>query len=352
MNIINPNKKTAIVLFNLGGPDGPEAVEPFLFNLFNDKAIIGLPNPFRKLLARLISRKRAPTAQKIYDEIGGKSPIVENTEAQASALESSLLGHGHVKVFYCMRYWHPMSDAVVNQVKEYAPDHIILLPLYPQFSTTTTGSSFKEWKRAAADAGLDVPTSSVCCYPTQADFITAHAALIRTYYDEAKQFGAPRILFSAHGLPEKIIKRGDPYQMQVELGTQAVLKTLGIANVDYVNCYQSRVGPLKWIGPATTDELLRAGHEKKPVVLVPIAFVSEHSETLVELDIEYAEMAHEQGVEHYYRVPTLSTNAHFIAGLSDICLKLTTDATLAPDTGTRICGPEWKDCPCRILKAA
>ena len=352
MKIINPNKKTAIVLFNLGGPDGPDAVQPFLFNLFNDPAIIGLPNPFRRLLAGLISRKRAPTAQKIYDEIGGKSPIVENTQNQANALEASLSGHGKVKVFFAMRYWHPMADAVASEVKDFAPDHIILLPLYPQFSTTTTGSSFKDWRRAAAKIGLKTPTSSICCYPTQGDFIAAHAALIRTYYDEAKQFGAPRILFSAHGLPEKIIKRGDPYQMQVELGTQAILTSLGIEGVDYVNCYQSRVGPLKWIGPATTDELLRAGYEKKPVVLVPIAFVSEHSETLVELDIEYAEMAHHNGVDHYYRVPTLSTAAHFIAGLSDMCLKLTTDATLAPDTGARICGPEWKECPCRINAAA
>ncbi len=352
MKVISPTKKTAVVLFNLGGPDGAAAVQPFLFNLFNDKAIIGLPNPFRRLLAGLISRKRAPTAQKIYHEMGGKSPIVENTQSQADALEASLRGHGDVKVFFSMRYWHPMSDAVAREVKAFAPDHIILLPLYPQFSTTTTGSSFKDWQRAAKAAGLDVPTSSVCCYPTQNDFIAAHAALIRTYYDEAKQFGTPRILFSAHGLPEKIVKRGDPYQMQVEMGTEAIVKTLGVADVDYVNCYQSRVGPLKWIGPATTDELLRAGFEKKPVVLVPIAFVSEHSETLVELDIEYAELAHAHGVDHYYRVPTLSTNAHFISGLSDICLKLTTDATLAPDTGKRICGPEWKECPCRIVNAA
>jgi protoporphyrin/coproporphyrin ferrochelatase len=236
MKIIAPNKKTAIVLFNLGGPDGPEAVQPFLFNLFNDPAIIGLPNPFRRLLAGLISRKRAPTAQKIYEEIGGKSPIMENTVAQANALEASLSGHGEVKVFIAMRYWHPMADAVAKEVKDFAPDHIILLPLYPQFSTTTTGSSFKDWRRAAAAINLNAPTTEICCYPAQADFISAQAALIRTYYDEAKQFGAPRILFSAHGLPEKIIKRGDPYQMQVEMTTQAVLKTLDIEGVDYVNC--------------------------------------------------------------------------------------------------------------------
>jgi ferrochelatase len=352
MNIISPERKTAIVLFNLGGPDSLEAVQPFLFNLFNDPAIIGLPNPFRQMLAGFISRKRAPKAQAIYEEMGGKSPIVENTESQVQALEASLSGHGKVKVFFTMRYWHPMADDVVKRVKEYAPDHVILLPLYPQFSTTTTGSSFEDWQRAAKAVKLDAPTTSVCCYPTQGDFVKAHAALIRTYYDEAKQFGEPRILFSAHGLPEKIVKRGDPYQAQIEAGTQVIMDALGIQGADYVNCYQSRVGPLKWIGPATTDELIRAGFEKKPVVLVPIAFVSEHSETLVELDIEYAELAHTHGIDHYYRVPTLSTHAHFIAGLSDICLKLKTQNGLASHTGGRFCGPEWSQCPCKLVKAS
>ncbi len=352
MSAISPHKKTAIVLFNLGGPDNLEAVQPFLFNLFNDPAIIGLPNPFRRMLAKLISTKRAPTAKHIYEEIGGKSPILENTESQTQALESSLAGHGQVKVFAAMRYWHPRADEVVAEVKQYAPDHIILLPLYPQFSTTTTGSSFKEWDKVAKAQGLDLPTSKVCCYPSHESFVKAHAQLIRTYYDEAAQFGKPRILFSAHGLPEKIVKRGDPYQMQVELGTQAILKMLGVADADYVNCYQSRVGPLKWIGPATTDELLRAGYEKKPVVLVPIAFVSEHSETLVELDIEYAKLAHDSGVDHYYRVPTLSTHAQFIAALSDICLKQKSEGGLASDTGARICGREWKQCPCAMKASA
>jgi ferrochelatase len=347
MNIIAPARKTAIVLFNLGGPDRPSSVQPFLFNLFNDPAIIGLPNPFRRFLASFISKRRAPTAQKIYEEIGGKSPILENTLAQAQALEASLQGHGQVKIFTVMRYWHPMADAVVKQVKTYAPEHIILLPLYPQFSTTTTGSSFGDWARAAKEAGLDAPTSRVCCYPQHPEFVKAHAQLIRTYYQEASQFGRPRILFSAHGLPEKIIKKGDPYQAQVEASTQAILKILGIADVDYVNCYQSRVGPLKWIGPATTDELARAGADQVPVVLVPIAFVSEHSETLVELDIEYAELAHENGIDHYYRVPTLSVQAHFIAALADICLKLTVDATTAPDSASPRCGREWSQCPCR-----
>ncbi len=351
MSIVAPGRKTAVILFNLGGPDQPSAVQPFLFNLFNDPAIIGLPNPFRRLLASVISKRRAPTAQKIYDEIGGKSPILENTAAQAQALEATLQSHGQVKIFTVMRYWHPMADAVAKQVKDYAPEHIILLPLYPQFSTTTTGSSFGDWARAARAAGLCVPTSRICCYPQHPEFVTAHAQLIRTYYQEAAQFGKPRILFSAHGLPEKIIKKGDPYQMQVERTTQAVLKTLAVADADYVNCYQSRVGPLKWIGPATTDELARAGRDRVPVVVVPIAFVSEHSETLVELDIEYAELAHENGINHYYRVPTLSAQAHFIAALADMCLKLDVDATTGPDNASPRCGRDWRQCPCRNQRA-
>ncbi len=347
MGVISPTSRTAIVLFNLGGPDSAEAIQPFLKNLFSDPAIISLPNPLRAFLANLISKRRAPKATEIYEEIGGKSPILENTQEQAMALEATLSGHGKVKVFTAMRYWHPRAEQVVKEVAAFAPDHILLLPLYPQFSMTTTGSSYKEWMRAAALIKLDVPTSLICCYPTQAEFVKAHVQLIRTYYNEAAGFGKPRIVFSAHGLPEKIIKKGDPYQAQVEATTQAVIDALDIAYVDYVNAYQSRVGPMKWIGPSTEDELMRAGREELPVVLVPIAFVSEHSETLVELDIEYAELAYQHGVNHYYRVPTLSTQAHFIAALADMCLKAPGDVAIAPDSGTRICGREWKQCLCK-----
>lgn len=345
--VISPQRKTAIVLLNLGGPDSPEAVQPFLFNLFNDPAIIGLPKIFRQPLASFISRRRAPKAKAIYDELGGKSPIAENTDAQARALESSLSGHGQVKVFTAMRYWHPLTIDAVDGVKEYAPDHVILLPLYPQYSTTTTGSSFTAWDKAASALKFSAPTTRICCYPTHPEFIKAHTQLIRTYYDEAAQFGRPRILFSAHGLPEKVIKRGDPYQAQVEATTEAVVQALGIKDLDYANCYQSRVGPMKWIGPSTESEILRAGYENTPVVLVPIAFVSEHSETLVELDIEYAELAHENGLDHYYRVPTLSTHAHFIAALADICLKVTGARQITSDTGARICPADCSQCACK-----
>ncbi len=341
--VISLSRKTAVVLFNLGGPDSPEAVQPFLFNLFNDPAIIGVPGPIRRMLATFISRRRAPKAAAIYDELGGKSPILENTEAQARALENALSGHGQVKVFTCMRYWHPMSAETAQAVKDYAPDTIILLPLYPQFSAATTGSSVTDWHRAAEAVGMDIPTRTICCYPTQRDFITAHAQLVQTYVQEATQFGPPRVLFSAHGLPEKNIKAGDPYQWQVEQTTQPIVAQLGLT--DAVNCYQSRVGPLKWIGPSTEHEILRAAQDKVPVVLVPIAFVSEHSETLVELDIEYAELAHQNGLDHYYRVPTLSVQAHFITALADLCLNVK-PAACQSHTGKRFCPAHWKKCPC------
>jgi len=307
--------RTAVVLFNLGGPDSPEAVRPFLFNLFSDKAIIGLPNPFRYFLAKLISKKRAPIAQHIYQLIGGKSPILENTQAQADALESAL-GEGY-KTFIAMRYWHPMSDSAAKQVQKYNPDEIILLPLYPQYSTTTTGSSVDAWNRAAVAQKINAPTRVACCYPTHKDFISAQAKLVRAAYEEASKSGTPRILFSAHGLPEKIIAKGDPYQWQVEQTTQKVVEELDIFGLDFINCYQSRVGPLKWIGPSTDTEITRAKNDKVPIVLVPIAFVSEHSETLVELDIEYKELA---GEVPYIRVPTVSTQPDFIAALKAVCL--------------------------------
>lgn len=322
-SVINKHSKTAIVLFNLGGPDSLESVEPFLFNLFNDKAIIGAPQPIRYLIATLISKRRAPIAKEIYAQMGNKSPIVENTQAQADALEDILSRSGEVKPFICMRYWHPMSEQCAKAVKDYQPDHIILLPLYPQFSTTTTGSSLADWDKAAKTLGLHVPTTSICCYPTNDGFITAQAELIADAYEKAKaQYEQVRILFSAHGLPEKIVEKGDPYQKEMEACTQAIIKKLSIDNLDYVNCYQSRVGPLKWIGPSTDDEIMRAGADGVAVVLVPLAFVSEHSETLVELDIEYRHLADQYQVPVYERVPTVSIHPKFIQGLADICLSV------------------------------
>lgn len=320
--------RLGIVLFNLGGPDKPEAVKPFLFNLFHDPAIIRLPQPFRFLLAKLISTKRAPIAQEIYQQMGGGSPIVPLTQQQAHALEQALGDAFEVKATIAMRYWHPRASQAAKEMRDFQPDHIIALPLYPQFSTTTTASSFREWQQECQKLGLVVPTSFICCYPTHPSFVKGYAELIRPHLEQAKAHGVPRILFSAHGLPEKIVKDGDPYQQQVEASVNSIMQVLQHGDaaqqgekIDHVTCYQSRVGRLKWIGPATDEEIIRGGKDGVPLVVVPVAFVSEHSETLVELDKEYGKLATEHGVPFYTRVQALGDNAHYIAALADMCRK-------------------------------
>lgn len=334
--------KTAIVLFNLGGPDKPEAVKPFLFNLFNDPAIIGLPTPLRWLVAKVISSRRAPIAQEIYAHLGGGSPLLPNTEAQALALQSAL--GADFKTFIAMRYWHPRSDETAAAVKAWGPDRIVLLPLYPQFSTTTTASSIADWGEAARTAGLNVPTQSICCYPTADGFVSALADRIRPRLAEARTSGTPRLLLTAHGLPKKTVAKGDPYQWQVEQTADRIVQTLAIHDLDWVVCYQSRVGPLEWIGPATEDEIQRAGRDGVPVVMAPIAFVSEHSETLVELDIEYGNLATECGVPAYLRVPTVDAEVAFIQGLAGSVRD--TLASSSEIYGEGRCPASFGTCPC------
>jgi ferrochelatase len=303
--------KIAIVLFNLGGPDSLEAVQPFLRNLFSDPAIIGLPAWLRLPLARFIAHRRTPKALGIYQQIGGGSPILGQTEAQARALEEALGPEHDWRGYVCMRYWHPMTERVAQSVKRFAPDRIVLLPLYPQFSTTTTASSFAAWKKAA---DVTVPTVEIGSYPTEPGFIRASIELVKQGLAEAG--GSPRVLFSAHGLPEKVIRRGDPYQRQVEQTAAAIARHLD--GVDWSVCYQSRVGPLKWIGPSTESEIRRAAADGRTIVLYPLSFVSEHSETLVELDIEYRHLAETAGVTKYVRVPAVGTHPQFIHGLANL----------------------------------
>jgi ferrochelatase len=334
--------RTAVVLFNLGGPDRLGSVRPFLFNLFNDRAIIALPQPLRWLIARLISGQRAATARAIYDKIGGRSPLLANTAAQARALETAL-GADH-RCFIAMRYWHPLSDEAAQMVKDWGPDRIVLLPLYPQFSTTTTGSSLTAWHKAAKRVGLSVPTAALCCYPRDAGFIAAAAALIRQSLTEIPAGTACRVLFSAHGLPKKIVAAGDPYQFQVETTVAALRAALKLPALDSVICYQSRVGPLEWLGPATDAEIARAGAAGIALVVVPVAFVSEHSETLVELDIEYRHLAQRSGVPDYRVVPTVGVESAFIAGLAAL-VRETMGAGLRCGEGVRLCPSDLVRCP-------
>jgi len=341
--------KIAVILFNLGGPDDLKAVKPFLFNLFNDAAIITVPQPFRWLIAKLISSRRASKAKGIYAQMGGKSPIVEQTQAQAAALEEKLNGqkNDEYKVFVSMRYWHPRADIVVRNVANYAPDQIVLLPLYPQFSTTTTASSFEEWDNEWGKIKHNIPTTKICCYPTQKSFVAAHARLITESYWKAAEHGKPRVLFSAHGLPEKIIEKGDPYQYQVEKTVSAIVQILAVDALDYAICYQSRVGPMKWIGPSTEEEIARAGRDRVPIVVVPVAFVSEHSETLVELDIEYRHLADEKHVPGYERVAALGTNPYYIDTLHDMVLAKQGLGGISSHTGERFCIRQFGACPCK-----
>jgi len=341
--------KCAVVLFNLGGPDAPAAVRPFLFNLFNDAAIITLPQPLRGLIAWLIAWRRAPIARAIYDRIGGGSPLLANTEAQAQALEAAL-GDGY-RVFVAMRYWRPSSRAAAAAVKEWGAKEIVLLPLYPQYSTTTTGSSLTDWRRAVQAAGLRALTHAVCCYPDESGFIDTIAARIREELSRWPEGEKPRVLLSAHGLPEKIVAAGDPYRWQVERTAAALRAALGLPDIEIVVTYQSRVGPLAWIGPATDAEIRRAGGQGVGLVVAPIAFVSEHSETLVELDIEYRHLATAVGVPRYVRVPTVGTGPGFIAGLAGLVRRARQGAHTAPcpGDGRRLCPPRIGGCPCRRL---
>jgi protoporphyrin/coproporphyrin ferrochelatase len=315
--------RRAVVLMNLGGPDSPEAVRPFLTNLFNDPAILDLPAPVRRPLAWLIARARTRVAADIYAHLGGGSPLLANTVAQARALEG-VLGSEY-RCFVAMRYWHPLTAEAVAVVKEWLADEIVLLPLYPQFSTTTTASSLRAWHQETRRQGLVVLTRELPPYPTEPGFISALAALID---EQLAQAGGPtRLLLSAHGLPLKIVRKGDPYPRQVEATAKAVAEALKHRPADWYVSYQSRVGPLAWLGPTTDEKIRRAGKDGIGVVIAPISFVSEHSETLVELDRDYRRLAEHSGVPFYRRVPAVGTDPRFIAGLARLVRGET-----APDT--------------------
>lgn len=339
--------KLAVVLFNLGGPDGPEAVKPFLENLFKDPAIIGLPAIARLPLAKFIAARRETMAKANYAIMGGGSPLLPETQKQAAALEAALSAARpdlETKVFIAMRYWKPFAAETARQVAAFAPDELVLLPLYPQFSTTTTASSLKDWAKAYRGPGA---SHAVCCYPDAHGLAEAHARVISQTWIKAGRPTNIRLLFSAHGLPEKVIEGGDPYQLQVEATARAVAARLPELT-DWSVCFQSRVGPMKWIGPSTEDEIRRAGAEGKGVLICPIAFVSEHVETLVELDHEYAELARSVGCGPYLRSPTPTVDPSFIDTLAKASLAaLERDAAPGSYGGWR-CPPGYAKCACQL----
>lgn len=313
--------KIAVVLMNLGGPDSLKAVRPFLYNLFVDPAIIHLPAPLRQLVAWLISTRRHEKAKKIYEQIGGKSPLLENTENQAKALKAALenfMPETIVDVFIAMRYWHPLTQEAIQNVLNFNPDQIVLLPLYPQFSTTTSGSSLTLWHKLFKEK---IATQTICCYPTEPGFVAAYQDLIVQAITKAPQNTPLRLLFSAHGLPQKIVDQGDPYEEHVKRSVTAIMDS-NLRDYDYQVCYQSRVGPLKWLGPSLDEAMQQAALDGVCVLVVPVSFVSEHSETLVELDIDFRRRANELNLIYYDRVPTVSCHPDFIHGLAKMTIEM------------------------------
>lgn len=337
-------KKLAVVLFNLGGPDRPEAVKPFLFNLFRDPAIISLPGAARWPLAALIATTRARSARANYALMGGASPLLPQTKAQAEALEAMLRIRApdiEVRCFVAMRYWTPFSKETAAAVAAYGPDEIVLTPLYPQYSTTTTASSMKAWREAYEGPGR---SRRICCYPALDGLVKAHADAIREVWIRAGRPTNVRLLFSAHGLPGRLVDDGDPYQAQIEATAGAIGAWLPELP-DRQVCYQSRVGRLKWLEPSTAAEIRRAARDGKGVLIAPIAFVSEHVETLVELDHDYAALAKAVGCSPYLRASTPGIAPAFIESLADGVL-----AALHREEETAPHGP-WR-CPAGLDKCA
>ena len=320
---MNKDEKTAVILLNMGGPESLDDVEPFLFNLFMDPDIIEMPlgGLLRPFLARMISKRRAGKVRGYYEKIGGKSPLREITEQQAASLEEALKKYGDFTAIVAMRYWHPFTGEAVEKALQVAPSHIILLPLYPQYSGTTSGSSINEFRRLWKKLGDNrTPVTVIEEWHDNDKYIKAWAQKIRKGLEEFKG-SPPHLIFSAHGIPQKLVERGDPYQKQTEESIRLILKELEWKG-PWSLSYQSRVGPVKWLEPATDELLVELGSKGvKDILMVPISFVSDHSETLYEMDIQYKELANGAGVERFSRVSSLNCSRHFIEALKDIVLK-------------------------------
>ncbi len=347
MSEIGKNKKIAVVLFNLGGPEKLNSVRPFLYNLFSDKWIIRFPSFIRYLLAIFISIRRENIAKENYSLMGGKSPLLEETVKQKIALEEGLKNKGlqNFKVFISMRYWHPFSSEVVKDIKKYGADEIIFLPLYPQASSATTVSSFEDFENSIAKEEVNSIVKKIGCYFDEDEFILSHKNLIKEKLGKFND-GKVRILFSAHSIPVKFVNQGDPYEWQVTKTVEAIRKDEIISKHDYVLCYQSKVGRIEWLSPSTEKEIERAAKENINLLIVPIAFISEHIETLVELDIEYAKIAKDFGIL-YERVPALGIEKNFIDSLAKMVVKTASQEAPVICFGSLKCPSNFKNCICR-----
>jgi ferrochelatase len=312
--------KLGVVLFQLGGPDSSQAVEPFLYNLFCDPDIINFPLAFlaRRPLARYISSRRAQVVREHYDAIGGRSPIRLLTERQARRLEAALAPDFDVRCWVAMRYWHPLTAAAVAGVRAEPLDALVLLPLYPHYSFATTLSSLKEWRRLyrpAAGAPKETIVEAFHTHPLYVEALVERIATSLTHFDEPSSV---HLVFSAHGLPMSLIERGDPYQRQVQETVREILALGGWPN-PHVLAYQSRVGRQKWLEPSLTHTIERLAREgKKRLLVIPISFVTEHIETLHEINIEARKEALALGVEQFEMMPALGDSPRFIGALADL----------------------------------
>ncbi|MCT0247817.1 ferrochelatase [Synechococcus sp. CS-205] len=319
--------RVGVLLLNLGGPERIEDVGPFLYNLFADPEIIRLPTPLlQKPLAWLISTLRSSKSKEAYRAIGGGSPLRRITEQQARELQSELRQRGvQATTYVAMRYWHPFTESAVGDIKADGVDEVVVLPLYPHFSISTSGSSFRELQRLRqADPSFSrLPIRCIRSWYDHPGYVLAMAELIAAGVRSCEDPGSAHVFFSAHGVPKSYVEEaGDPYQQEIEACSRLVMgkleELLGHDN-PYTLAYQSRVGPVEWLKPYTDEALVRLGEEGvKELVVVPISFVSEHIETLEEIDIEYREIATEAGISNFVRVPALDTYPTFIKGLADL----------------------------------
>ena len=308
--------KTAVVLVNLGGPDSLENVKPFLFNLFSDPDIFKLPfgKKGQEIFAKFISGRRAQKSSNLYAKIGGKSPLQENTADQAVALQRLLRKEDNFFVFTAQRYWHPLIPEVIGTLRPEKWDEIILLPLFPQYSNTTTLSVINEWVRH----GDTLPAPHIVQrFHTHPLYIQSSQKRISEKLADNEN---PHILFSAHSIPQSRVNQGDPYQQEIEETVELIME--GFHGYGHSLCYQSKVGPLKWLEPSISSELKTLKNRGITNILVtPVGFVSEHLETLYELDIQYKKYALDLGIEKYERVQTLGIQPLFIECLKELVME-------------------------------
>lgn len=316
------DKKIAVILFNQGEPDSLDAVKSYLFKKFYDPALLPVSNPFRWMMAKSISNQCAPKARNIYREIGNKSPLMNETQKQKTRLEAQLnqLSKDEYKCFSFMRYWKPYAKDILDNVKEFSPHEIILVPLYPQYSITTTGTALIDWNKQIKKKKMEFPFRVIKDYAEDDFFVDSIVRKVKEKLksNDLKSF---RLLLSAQGIPKKTIEAGDIFQIQIEKTSKAILKKLDIQELDAATCFQRQIGPLEQQGPLLEEELERAASDKKNIIIVPISFISECSETLVELDIYYKEVAEELGIKEYIRINTVRDNDQFILGLANLIME-------------------------------